>query len=154
MQIYTTQLKRKFRLHKRHCGSVIVEFALILPMLLLLTFGILQYGIIMNASNSLTQISREGARFAALNPSDDDKIKTRIQAVCSTTPIKYSDLKIDINPPLAAARTSGTAVTVTVTYPMSKKVFLPKKLFGANIFASDMAQSSTFLVEGATTTTQ
>lgn len=52
----------------RRRASVIVETALCLTLVILpTTLGILQYGVVMTASNQIEQISREGARFAAVH---------------------------------------------------------------------------------------
>jgi hypothetical protein len=42
-----------------------VEFALILPLLLLLSLGILEFGVLMLHQLTLTQVAREGSRCAA-----------------------------------------------------------------------------------------
>lgn len=47
-------------------GAAAVEFALLLPVLLLLVFGIIDFGRALNAQVTLTQAAREGARMAAL----------------------------------------------------------------------------------------
>jgi len=47
-------------------GSAAVEFALVLPMLLLLVFGIIDFGRMLNAKITLNEAAREGARSAAL----------------------------------------------------------------------------------------
>ena len=51
-------------------GSAAVEFALLLPVLLLIVFGIIDFGRALNAQETLTQAAREGARLAALNQPD------------------------------------------------------------------------------------
>ena len=48
-------------------GSAAVEFALLVPVLLLIVFGIIDFGRALNAQETLTQAAREGARLAALN---------------------------------------------------------------------------------------
>ena len=48
-------------------GAAAVEFALMLPLLLLLLFGIIDFGRALNAQITITQAAREGARLAALN---------------------------------------------------------------------------------------
>jgi hypothetical protein len=48
-------------------GQVLVEFALVLPVLLLLILGIVYFGRYMNYSNQETQLAEEGARWAAVN---------------------------------------------------------------------------------------
>ncbi|MDQ1729876.1 MAG: hypothetical protein QOK10_35 [Pseudonocardiales bacterium] len=50
-------------------GAVAVEFALLLPVLVLLVFGIIDFGRVLNAQITVSQAAREGARLAALaNP--------------------------------------------------------------------------------------
>ena len=47
-------------------GAAAVEFALLLPLLLLIVFGIVDFGRAINAQITLTQAAREGARALAL----------------------------------------------------------------------------------------
>ncbi len=47
-------------------GAVVVEFALVLPLLVLFVFGIVEFGRAYNAKIELTSAVREGARAAAL----------------------------------------------------------------------------------------
>ena len=49
-------------------GIALVEFALILPVLILLLVGILDTGRVVNAYVTISNASREGARYAALHP--------------------------------------------------------------------------------------
>jgi Flp pilus assembly protein TadG len=51
---------------ERDRGATAVEFALLLPLLLLIVFGIVDFGRALNAQITLTQAAREGARLAAL----------------------------------------------------------------------------------------
>lgn len=54
-------------------GIAMVEFAIILPVLMLILFGILEFAFIMYDKAVVTNLSREGARLASLyytNPSD------------------------------------------------------------------------------------
>lgn len=48
-------------------GAVAVEFALIVPMLLLLVFGIIEFGVMLNRDMIVGNASRDGARVASLN---------------------------------------------------------------------------------------
>ena len=52
---------------KSEKGASAVEFALILPILLMLVFAIFEFGIAYNNYISLTHAAREGARLAAVN---------------------------------------------------------------------------------------
>lgn len=53
-------------------GAVLVEFALILPILVMLLFGIVEYGLTFNNLNNLRQGTREGARQAVVANVDAD----------------------------------------------------------------------------------
>ncbi len=53
---------RNINQKKPERGAVIVEFALVLPLLLLLLFGIIEFGLLFYNKQVLTNASREGAR--------------------------------------------------------------------------------------------
>src|SRR5205823_1234240 len=63
----------------RDRGSVAVEFALLLPVLLLIIFGVIDFGRAINAQITLTQAAREGARLDALGYSTS-AVQTRAQS--------------------------------------------------------------------------
>lgn len=48
-------------------GAVAVEFALIVPLLMLLVFGILEFGYMLNRDTIVSNASRDGARVASLH---------------------------------------------------------------------------------------
>jgi Flp pilus assembly protein TadG len=48
-------------------GTAVVEFALIVPLLLLIVFGILDFGRALNYLNDSTQLARAGARWAVVD---------------------------------------------------------------------------------------
>lgn len=54
------------RLSQEERGAVVVEFALVLPLLVLFVFGIVEFGRAYNARLELTSAVREGARTAAI----------------------------------------------------------------------------------------
>jgi Flp pilus assembly protein TadG len=56
------------RLHRPN-GTAIVEFALILPLLLVLVFGAINFGALMYDQSVITNAAREGARWAAVHSS-------------------------------------------------------------------------------------
>lgn len=56
----------------RDRGAAAVEFALVLPLLLLLVFGVIDFGRLLHAQVTLTQAAREGGRLAALGVADGD----------------------------------------------------------------------------------
>lgn len=52
--------------HRGDRGAAAVEFALLLPVVLLIIFGIIDFGRMLHAQILLTEAAREGARAAAL----------------------------------------------------------------------------------------
>jgi Flp pilus assembly protein TadG len=74
------------RQRTREAGTAVVEFALIVPLLLLIVFGILDFGRALNYLNDSTQLARAGARwavvdkpFADLDKWDDTTCATSLQ---------------------------------------------------------------------------
>src|SRR5450759_1832055 len=51
----------------RESGVALVEFALILPVALLVFFGIAQFGLALNSANDETHLANEVARYATVN---------------------------------------------------------------------------------------
>lgn len=60
-------------------GAAAVEFALLLPVMLLIIFGIIDFGRMLNAQISVNEAAREGARATAL--ADTAQGNARITAV-------------------------------------------------------------------------
>lgn len=75
-------------------GAAIVEFALILPFLLLLVFGIVQFGFIFNGQITLTSAVREGARFSVVGNTETD-VKQKV--IDSSTALLLRVLEDDIS---------------------------------------------------------
>jgi len=65
-------------------GAAAVEFALLLPVLLLLVFGIIDFGRALNAQITLTQAAREGARLAAEGQPWSAVVVPRTRAAATT----------------------------------------------------------------------
>ena len=68
-------LPRKGRRHRR--GQGLVEFALLLPLLLLVVLGAIDFGRAMFSWIQITNASREAAAYAAFNPNDTGGITLR-----------------------------------------------------------------------------
>jgi len=52
---------------RRERGAAAVEFALVLPLLLIMLFAIIDFGWVLNQQMSVTAAAREGARYYAIH---------------------------------------------------------------------------------------
>ena len=80
------------RLWKREDGSALVEFALILPILVLLLVGMMEFGLILYNQHVITNASREGARFgivAATDRKDATEITDVVEHYCLNNLITF-----------------------------------------------------------------
>jgi hypothetical protein len=56
---------RRARLPRDRSGQAIVELALVMPILLLISLGLVEFGRALSVSHSLSRVGREGANIAA-----------------------------------------------------------------------------------------
>ncbi|MCJ7472348.1 MAG: pilus assembly protein [Actinobacteria bacterium] len=70
--------KSKLRNEK---GASAVEFALVVPIFLMLVFGIFQFGIAFNNWIALTHAAREGVRLAAVGQYDEQRVRDSAPSV-------------------------------------------------------------------------
>lgn len=70
---------QRFRRDER--GAAAVEFALVLPLLLTLVFGVIDFGRALFAFNYLTAAVREGGRFAAVQATTSSEAAVRSRMV-------------------------------------------------------------------------
>ena len=97
-------------------GQTMAEFAIVLPVLCVLLFGIIQLGIVFNNYVTLTDAVRAGARTAAVSRNDADPTGATTTAVrASAADLNQSNLGVTVT----SGWTAGTPVTVTATYPYS-----------------------------------
>ena len=89
-------------------GAALVEFALILPLLVLLVFGVIEFGRGYHTKTTLTHAAREGVRVAALDSGDPVATVRNAAPNLDTAQI---DVTVDPSP-----CTTGQPVTVTVEY--------------------------------------
>ncbi|MBP7933234.1 MAG: pilus assembly protein [Phycisphaerae bacterium] len=109
-------------------GGAVVEMAVVTPLLLLMLFGIIEFGYIFMMENSLTNATREACRTATLPGSTDTDIRSRFQQAIASTGLTVTDSMIIIEP----ATSANPVVTVKVAVPYSQVTLLgilPSGLF-------------------------
>jgi Flp pilus assembly protein TadG len=106
------------RRRSRSRGQAMVEFTLILPCLLLLIFGIYQFGQTYADYIQVTNAARDGGRKALVSRSDSNGVSDTITAAKNATWwLDKSAMSVTVSP--AQPWAEGQNVTVTVTYPYS-----------------------------------
>jgi len=124
-------------------GAAIVEFAIVVPLLVLLLIGTIEFGILCYNKQVITNASREGARagiiaFGRSSFSDNNEIINIVKNYCKNHLITFSsspDIDLDLNITLDPDNrtntnpsfTFGSSFKVSVTYNYD---FLVPSLFG------------------------
>jgi Flp pilus assembly protein TadG len=93
---------------KREYGQDLVEYALVLPILLLLVLGTIDLALVVFSYDTISNAAREGARYAVVHPTDVSGIEARARML--TEGLDESALDISVSYP-----TSKT-VRVSITY--------------------------------------
>lgn len=107
-------------------GQALVEFALVVPVLLLLVLGIMEFGMVIHEYMVVTGAAREGARIAALGGND-----TAVETAVKDAAVNFdkADIRVTVSP--SPTRIQGEPVTVTVTYPFKPVTPLIGAVFSA-----------------------
>jgi Flp pilus assembly protein TadG len=126
---------------RRNEGQTLVEFALVLPILCLLLFGVIQFGIVFNNYIDLTDAVRAGARTAAVSRQTTDPAGP---TGVSTQAVVTSAGDITINPTKVSVTSTwqpGDPVTVQASYPYSIS------LLGLVVASGNLTSTTTERVE-------
>jgi Flp pilus assembly protein TadG len=103
-------MTRKFG--KRNRGQAVVETALILPIIILILMGIIDFGLLFNNYLIIANASREAARQAAVGVPDGNILISISKMTTTINPAKMTPTIL----PAPAVRKKGAEVTVTIVY--------------------------------------
>lgn len=126
---------RKGRAGAGEGGQSLVEFALVLPVLLLLLLGIIDFGRVLSAYYVVDHAARDAVRYASVGASDS----TVIEAIQNDTAAFTATPSYTISPP-ADGRVSGEPVTVTVSVPVQIIDPIMAAILGSTYTASASVQ--------------
>jgi Flp pilus assembly protein TadG len=123
-------------------GAAAVEFALVLPLLVLLLFGIIEFSRVWNLKQTLTDAAREGTRIAVISERMEltqtqleDSVRRTVMRIAALAALDPAQL--DIVPTVGGS--PGTTAQVALTYPYDP-------LFGAWFPGLQSLQLSTTFV--------
>ncbi|MGB3346411.1 MAG: TadE family protein [Candidatus Humimicrobiia bacterium] len=111
---------KRIRIIKNEKGASAVEFALILPILIMLVFGIFQFGIAYNNYITITHAAREGARRAAVDLDISNLSPLKQIIIDRAYPIPLTEADIDIRTPEGIK--IGDPVEVEITYNITVEI--------------------------------
>jgi Flp pilus assembly protein TadG len=123
-------------LWKRAEGQSLVELVIILPILLIILLGVIDFGRVFYAYVTITNAAREGARYGSMYPLSTGEIKSRVkQETTGTLTLSDSDITV----------TSETE-TITVTVRCDFQTFF----FGNLPYIRDWLSGGAFPIRAQT----
>ena len=129
------------RRSNRARGAAVVEFAVVLPLLLTILFGIMEYGWVFMVRQTLQTAAREGTRIAILQTSTSPYtlVLTRVADVMAPTGLTGYSVS------MTHATVADPVETITVTIPYIE-VSLMGGFFGTHAY--DLGGSCSMCKEG------
>ena len=137
-------------------GAELIEFALVLPLLLLLVLGIVDFGFLFQRLEVVTNAAREGARIAILKGSgyDTAEVQARVNEYLQAggVPTSPGNPTVDVTFPTLTTTPGGPTIDsgqVVVRYTHNY-LFLSglANLFGGSFSSVPLTGVSTMRVEG------
>ncbi len=142
-------LRKQFKTDKQRWGAAAVELALVLPIFLMVVWGIVEFGRAMMVGQLVTNAARHGARFAVVDGSTNTEVTTAVKDFLrdSVGGIVDADITVTIviipapgNPDPAnqvAASTTKDICKITASIPYSQVGYIAGSfLNGANLSGS------------------
>lgn len=129
-------------------GTAILETALTLPLLLLVSVSIFEFGRAYQTWQVLTNAAREGARIAVLPGAATSDVQARVTAYMQSGQLPNANdatVKVDMNQTITIGATTAKASLVTVNYPFQFIVLQPV----ARLLVSGSALGKSFTMTAA-----
>ena len=128
-------MRRWFSRARREDGAALVETAFVLPIMLLVSVGIFEFGRAYQTWQVITNATREGARVAVLPEYNDDSVKARVRtylkdgglpaAIVDDTAKTNVDITATTIPVDVGGTVTASAARVVVEYPFEFMVLQP-----------------------------
>ena len=118
-------MMRKANGRNRERGAALIEAAVTIPMILLISVGIFEFGRAYQTWQVLTNAAREGARMAVIDGPTDADVRARVNSYLTgggLTSLSADKILVNRTVPFNG---TATASQVTVNYPFSFMVLNP-----------------------------
>ena len=114
-------------------GAELIEFAVVLPLLLLLIAGIVDFGMMFRTYEAVTNAAREGARVGVLPGYDVPDVQARVDAYLAASGLTGARTTTVTDVPVATGAGTFTARSVDLTYTYTFAVLgMAAPLFGGS----------------------
>ena len=141
IRVLSHSTQRNHRSQKRQkpgrmrLGAAMVEFAVVAPLMILFTLGMLEIGRMTMVKQLLVNVSREGAREGTLPNSTNTSVKNSVDALLSQSGITGTTVSVSAT---SIPSSSGVYVTVSISVPSENVSWLSMPLFmsGRTVSAS------------------
>lgn len=110
---------RRRSIWKDESGAELIEFAIVFPLLLLVMLGIIDFGLLFQRYEVVTNAAREGARVATLPGYADEDVTWRVEQYLDAAGLTDSDRNVTVGA-LEQVSEGGNCIwvrPVVVTYP-------------------------------------
>lgn len=98
-------------------GLSTVEMALIMPLVLLMVLGILEYGWLFSKAADVNNACRVGARTGSLGGKATADVEAAVLAAMTAAGLQDSEYTLTLDPADPSTLSSGQALTVTLSIP-------------------------------------
>ena len=111
---------RQHRKMRDEAGQALLEFAMVLPLLLLLVLGLLEFARAWNVQQVLTDAAREAARrgvIASTPPADSAGVTETVQEALTHASLDPGKASVEVSVEGSWPGVRGKPMTVAVSYP-------------------------------------
>lgn len=104
---------------RRGRGQSLVELALALPLLLVLVFGIIEFGVAFRTYQIVTNVAREGARLAVTPNATQAAVQTRIDGLLTNSNLNAASATVSYscNGVPGLCSNTGDQEQISISYP-------------------------------------
>ena len=111
-------------------GAAVVEFAVVGPLMIMLTMGMMEVGRAVMVKQLLVNASREGARMAILPSATSQNVIAQVQSQLAASSINGTT--VTLTPALLQNAPAGTPVTVAISVNANQVSWIPNPAFTLN----------------------
>ncbi len=129
------RMQRPTATGRNRLGAALVEFAVVSPLMILFTLGMIEIGRMTMVKQLLVNVSREGAREGTLSGSTNESVQASVQSLLARSYINGATVTVTSG---SIPASTGNYVSVAISVPSESVSWLSTPLFmgGRTVTAS------------------